>query len=662
MIKVKDSFFDFDKTVMAIFLLTGGILWIIIAALSEGCPMAGDAYSHYRISRYAFDHPELFLYHWGKPLYTSLSSPFTQMGYFGARLFNVFLAIASAYLVWRCSVILKLNYRPLVILFVLFTPYYALLMLSAMTEILFSFVLILSVFLFFNKNYTASAIVISFLPFARTEGFGFIPLFILALILVKNWKPIPFLFTGTLFFSLIGYFHYHDFFWVFTQMPYSEKGSKIYGSGDFLFYYKEAKLIFGWPLFYLIGIGGIAMIYKLLKDLLRTKRIFENNTVNSFVMIFGIFFGYIFMQSLLWYKGWMGVLGSARFLVSVVPLGCLIALYALNLIPENLFQKRWTKAFLYLIVGYFVIVTPFQLYRFPWKRQNKEVVTKTVADWVKETGLANNKIWYYDPVFFVLLDFDPYDLIEGQEFMVNTINGELRSLPGDVFIWDAHFGPNEGKTTLQRLMNSDQLLHLKKFEPQYPFKVLGGHDYEVHVFQKLGHPLNNQIFAEKMNALVEHSLFDNADNFELVYFNPFSGSYPNELKPHIHIYQENNQALILNPKRAYFAVFEEPFSRLIKDKKANFSFSVDVFPENFDFDSDFFYFVVTVKNKKEFLIYRSEILSAQLSDIMKWQTVYHTFEIDCPDCDQELITKLFLWYQGEGSIMIDNPVLIRFNH
>lgn len=60
MIKVKDSFFDFDKTVMAIFLLTGGILWIIIAALSEGCPMAGDAYSHYRISRYAFDHPELF--------------------------------------------------------------------------------------------------------------------------------------------------------------------------------------------------------------------------------------------------------------------------------------------------------------------------------------------------------------------------------------------------------------------------------------------------------------------------------------------------------------------------------------------------------------------------------------------------------------------------
>lgn len=653
--------YDLDRVAMMTFLVLGGILWIIIAALSEGCPMAGDAYHHYKLSRYAFEYPEFFLDHWGKPLYTSLSAPFTQIGYFGARLFNVILAIASAYFAWRCSVLLKLKYNPLVIIFVLFTPFYALLMLSAMTEILFSFVLILSVFLFLNKNYLASAIVISFLPFARTEGFGIIPVFVVVFILSKNWKAIPFLLTGTVFYSIVGYFHYQDFFWVFTQMPYSEKGSRLYGSGEFLYYYREAKLIFGWPLYYLISIGAIVMIYKLLKDIVQTKRLIKNNTVNSFVLIFGIFFGYLFMQSLLWYKGWMGVLGSARFLVSIVPLGCLVGLYALNLIPETLFRKKWTKALLYLVIGYFVTITPFQLHRFPWVQQNKQVVAQTLTDWVKESGLANNKIWYYDPVFFILLDFDPYDFSKGQEFMVNTTNGELHSLPGDLIIWDAHFGPNEGRTELSRLMNSDQLLHLKKFEPKYQFKVLGGRDYEIHVFQKLGHPISNQIYNEKIIELNNHFDLESYEEFDLIYFNPFSGSYPDNQKSRLKTYQDSNQAFVLNQNRAHFGLFEEPFSRLAGDRKASFYFSVDVFPENFDFDADKFHFVF-IANQTEFPINRSENLSVQLKENMKWETLFYTFEIDCPDCDQQPNAKLFLWYQGEGTILIDNPVLIRFNH
>ena len=54
-----------------------------------------------------------------------------------------------------------------------------------------------------------------------------------------------------------------------------------------------------------------------------------------------------------------------------------------------------------------------------------------------------------------------------------------------MWVWDAHFGPNEGRVPLETLMNQPYLKLLKVFRPDQPFTVLGGYNYEVYVFRRL---------------------------------------------------------------------------------------------------------------------------------------------------------------------------------
>ena len=112
------------------------------------------------------------------------------------------------------------------IVFTIFTPVYLFIMYTSLTEILFSTILIASIYLFINKRFIWSAIAISLIPFARTEGMMFIILFIFPLIWMKQYKALPFLFTGFIIFSIAGWPMYHDLFWFFTKMPYSSSGSK----------------------------------------------------------------------------------------------------------------------------------------------------------------------------------------------------------------------------------------------------------------------------------------------------------------------------------------------------------------------------------------------------------------------------------------------------
>ena len=74
---------DFEKKLPYYLLLAFLINFIILAFLSEGSVGGADDISHFKLSRYAFKHPEFFLDSWGKHLFTILMAPFAQFGYNG---------------------------------------------------------------------------------------------------------------------------------------------------------------------------------------------------------------------------------------------------------------------------------------------------------------------------------------------------------------------------------------------------------------------------------------------------------------------------------------------------------------------------------------------------------------------------------------------------
>lgn len=287
------------------------LLLLAIVFGSEGYFGGADNITHYLMSRYAFRHPELFLNAWGRPLFTILSSPFAQLGLTGIKMFNILAGLTTAWLAFRISCLLNLKNSWMAPILVIFTPLYLMMLPTALTEIIFSLDITLALFLFIRRQFCLSAIVISFLPFARTEGFIMLPLWFMALgfMYLKERKSaayqpyttsrepladssterggfrltaqenralfaIPFLSTGILFFSLAGAFHYSDLFWVFTQFPYPVNYTHpIYNeTGSLWHFVNERNFILGAPLQLLFITGTVALAADFLRSLILKHR------------------------------------------------------------------------------------------------------------------------------------------------------------------------------------------------------------------------------------------------------------------------------------------------------------------------------------------------------------------------------------------------------
>ena len=306
---------------------------VILSLISDGYYGGADNISHYLISRYAFRHPHLFLYAWGRPLFTILSAPFAQFGLPGVKIFNVFLGILTALVTFRVAGQLKIKQPLMALILVCFTPLYFMMMPTALTEIIFSFILVLSVFLYLRSNFIASALVISFLPFARTEGFILLPLFLLTLLWARQYRAILFLAAGVIFFSLAGFFYYKDIFWVITQFPYPVNyHHPIYNKAGSIWHFLHSRNeTLGLPM-EILFLGGIGtMVVELFS---RDKEV--RHRVHFLIMlVLGPFLLYLSFHSVLYWKAMGGSLGLERVLAAVMPLAALVALKGYTAI-ENL--------------------------------------------------------------------------------------------------------------------------------------------------------------------------------------------------------------------------------------------------------------------------------------------------------------------------------------
>ena len=148
---------------------------LILIVLSQGTYDPGDGVQHYLIAKYAWQHPLLLLDHWGKPIYTLLCMPFAQFGFLGSNIYNLICNTATAYLAYLIAQ--KLGFKNAWVGFILvfFSPLFFVTSFSGLTEPTFALILTASVLQLLNRRYIMGAILISFLPFARTEGFFILP-------------------------------------------------------------------------------------------------------------------------------------------------------------------------------------------------------------------------------------------------------------------------------------------------------------------------------------------------------------------------------------------------------------------------------------------------------------------------------------------------------
>ena len=479
----------------------------------------------------------------------------------------------SALFVYRIAIKLNKEYARLSALFFLAMPMVMLVSVSALTEPLFAFVLVLSVWLFSEKKYFAAIALLSFLPLVRSEGFVVFPVFILVLLLQKQWKYFPLLIVGVLFYSLVGFIALDDFLWLINRNPYKME-SGLYGSGPWYHFLIHHELIFGIPLTILLVIGLWFYVPKNIKWLQE-----ENNILR--ILIAGSFAAYFVAHSYVWWKGTGGSLGLERVIAGVCPLAAIIAFEGYCFIAErvkNYFSPNWILLLFFIAI----IKNTSGNVLLDLKQHKTSYLMQQTADWIKsKPELINQRLFYYNPQIAFLLDKDIFDRSQVEQLWgLIDVNQPLLWLEdGQYLVWDSHFGNNEGKTSIDKLLHKQNVKILKRFYPEEQGEpVLGGYTYEIFVFGKqsgwkdtiiqiipdsnstLG-LLKNKNFSvsnEQMYVDVFEHNFADLSNSELVYLD-LEIKYPAEK--------------VLNKDELIFVLDMNCNERLLKYEATDISFS-----------------------------------------------------------------------------------------
>lgn len=440
----------------------------------------GDSISHYKIAHWAWKHPGLLLDHWGKPVFTLLISPWAQFGMNGARAYNVFMGLMTSVLIWKMSDRFHIKSRWLGPVLVIFVPLYFVSMFSSLTAVTFSFFLVLGLYLFFLEKWIGSAMVLSFLPLVRTEGIVLFALFVTAYVLKKQFRALLFLLTGLLVFSIAGFFYYHDVLWIIHQNPYSGEAAAIYGHGHLFHFVLKMPWILGYPMVVLFVLGLLILVIRWVKhDSLKTT-----NTFYFLWLVPGSFLLYLAAHSYVWWRGMGNSLGLIRVMAAVTPLASLTALVALDVFLRK-FPKIPSSIKWMCLAGLMAWVVEVGLITYPvnFHPSSTEKLMNRAVDFLHQSKLDRHKVYYFDPYLAYKLGIDPYSDKISQWYPAGS-DPVAQLPPGAVIVWDAHFGPNEGRAPLSLLLNNNKLQLVKIFRPKEPFKVLGGYDYAVYIFQK----------------------------------------------------------------------------------------------------------------------------------------------------------------------------------
>ncbi|MBA4409667.1 MAG: hypothetical protein C0397_09620 [Odoribacter sp.] len=632
-----------EKKIVAGSLITLGVLFSIIAAFTDCSAGGADNYAHYNIARWAFHYPNLFLDHWGKPLFTILIAPFTQIGFFGARLFNILAGLTTAWICYLLASGWKLSKAWLAPVFVIFVPIYFILMFSGMTEILFSLVLMLAIFLFFYDRFVLSAVVISFIFLARSEGAIFLPIFLTALLFKRKYVAVPFLLTGFLLFSLIGQlYYYHNFWWLITKLPYVGGIGANYGRGSWYHFLEKAPDYIGILIFLFLILGMFVWLKKWFSSGLKLR----SEIFTRLLIVAGCFWGYLAAHSYIWWVGEMS-LGLTRVMAGVTPVAGLIALVGWSEMDKTIKSKIGKAIFLGLTI-LFIVLPGVLKYKSEFKADTREVVMDEVVKWLRESRNFDHRFVAHDPYFAFSSKVDAWDSRRIQYGFADFTKPELNIADSTLLIWDAHFSQNEGHIPQKEILDNPKFELVAYFEPKVPLKVLGGHDYCVLVFRKMENLNvdNNQLMIKLKDEQLKGNLVY-SEFFDFEHAEP--GKVPDQF-----VVQESDTF----SNKCYVLGKDSEFSPsvLLTDSQLKISNEVSVGVE-FDFlaedqlgNNEVLMVFSVEKEDKPYFYQGQDVLAV---DSAKWNHARYHFYMP-EEVKKDTKVKLYIWDIQKKNLKIDN--------
>ncbi len=456
--------------------LTGALVYLITMNLLNQLPLdTGDGVVHYSIAKASWSEPAYLLDHWGKPLFTLLSSGFAQISFKWHIGFNILvyaLTCLAAFRLFRHLQVGKAYYFFFPVLLIC-VPDYTSCILAGMTETLFGLLMVCALLLAFQQRWMLFTLVVSFAPFARSEGMMVVIAGLFLLAVARQWKSIPFLFVGFIIYGVAGWVLIDSFWWYFENNPYPP--GSIYGSGPWNHYLVAWKQHFGVISMCLLPIGLFGLL------VLRSRKIVPHVT---WIILFGlgIWLAIIIIHSYLWANGLRASAGLIRLATLGLPLvlvlihiGCHFVTKELNAIPH---------IFGGLAISLLCAKEIYEL-PYPLHANTFEKILIQSADYVGEK-YPEGTIYYYHPLIAWRSNVGIKD--NPSRFRQTCFANDPHALdtlkPGSIIIRDPQFGPVEhglNQPTMQAL--GQKLVRIKSFKTSEPYEVYTGEPAEVIIYK-----------------------------------------------------------------------------------------------------------------------------------------------------------------------------------
>jgi len=451
---------------------------IYMAFISDGVMEPGDGITHYNITRFAPQYPRLYLDHWGKPLYTLLSSPLAQIGFEGLIIFNVLLFCITSIIIYTWAEKQENHFAWLTPWLLCVSAVYFDMMNAGMTEILFATIITATIYLFFREKYVWGALLFSFSIFSRPEGNLVMPIFLVFLLWKKQWKIIPFLSVGFILYSVIGYFHYDDILWVINQNPYPAKVS-YYGHGGIFDFLNAYRVIWGDFLAVSTALGTVILIVSLfIKE--------QKKTVDSVILILVPAIVVFSVHSYIWWKGIHASAGLTRVMATVVPLFVMLALIFFDRIQKIIFANipshidlRPSLLVVGLTITWFFLINESRLAHLPVLESPNQVILSEAAAWYKLQN-SPHRICFTDPYFGMKAGLNPFDESKVlNHYSINKENPAKSLESGGYILWDSHLGASDDQIPRELILENPDLEIMKHLRPADTTFAIGNKRYEV---------------------------------------------------------------------------------------------------------------------------------------------------------------------------------------
>jgi hypothetical protein len=636
-----------EKKLVAGSIIIIGLIFSVVAACTDCLAGGADNYAHFNIARWAFRYPYLFLDHWGKPLFTILIAPFTQIGFLGARLFNITAGLLAAWICYLLAANWKYPKAWLTPVFVVFAPMFFILLFTGMTEILFSLVLILAILMFFRNRFMLSAIIISFIILVRSEGIIFLPIFFAAFLFKRSYSAIPFLLSGFLFFSLIGQLYfYHDFWWLIHKMPYGIGSREIYGTGKWYHFIQKMPDYLGFGVLLLFLFGTLLMVQEWIKAKFR----FNSENFYQLLILGGCFFGYLASHSYLWWRGDTSV-GLLRVMAGVSPIAGILALVGYNKI-ENLIPAAKMKILLMSLVILLIVIPGSLKYKSEFKGDPHSPVIEKAIDWLRQTNNFQHHLIVHDPSIAFLAEVDAWDQ-QIIQYGFSDINKPETALPdSSIFIWDAHFSQNEGRIPASSILENPYFELIAYFEPDVPFQVLGGYNYCIMVFRKVSARSfdNNEVLNQmkaKLRAGEGTVLFHE--------FIDFQKPNPETINEKFRIASNDsitNYYFLLNSEHDSGPCVQLSDNQLEISNSLSFEVEFDVLAEE-KIEKNELVMVFSVEKDNKSYYYQGDDVSTFLLKSNQWNHALYHFTMP-EEIKKNSQIKFYIWDVAKKQVRIDN--------